>query len=101
MQIAGGDHYFVSTHYRAVVDVVREQLVGLMAGGLMEGHSWIDEKTSAEVHRWLLMYDVMTALPLSVVGVSESIASLHTSQSAGIRVCRDHAPASTKRWAHK
>ena len=45
VEIAGGDHYFVSTHYRAVVDVVREQLVGLMAGGLMEGHSWIEEHT--------------------------------------------------------
>ncbi len=47
MEIAGGDHYFVSTHYRAVVEVVREQLVGLMAGGLMDGHSWIDEKAGA------------------------------------------------------
>ena len=46
-EIAGGDHYFVSTHYRAVVDVVREQLVGLMAGGLMDGHSWIEERTGA------------------------------------------------------
>jgi hypothetical protein len=47
VEILGGGHYFVSTHYRAVVDVVREQLVGLMAGGLMEGHSWIEEHTGA------------------------------------------------------
>ena len=75
MEIAGGDHYFVSTHYRAVVDVVREQLVGLMAGGLMEGHSWVDEQTGAvEAHqvlrlRGLMVQNVPAILSAAWLGV--------------------------------
>ncbi|KAK9803914.1 hypothetical protein WJX72_004698 [[Myrmecia] bisecta] len=41
-----GDHYFVSTHFREVVDVVTQELLDLLEqhsqGGLLgEGHSWV------------------------------------------------------------
>ena len=63
----------MSTHYRAVVDVVREQLVGIMAGGLMDGHSWLEERTGAtEAPEVRLSIGNTTSAPPGVCTVSNA-----------------------------